>query len=236
MESERLIAKYFQGQLTAEEKIQFDELMNSNPEFREQVIFEQKLKKSLFQQEHSNLKNQLKSIENTLAPKKNKTKWYLIAASIVVFISFGLFWTFNSKSPEKLFDTYYTVASNTSHPIVRDNSVSDALTKAFMAYESEQYSEAQTLFSHLYNTSQNSELLFYEAICYLEMDKTQLAVETFLKHKAFNDRLASKSNWYLALTYLKMENVELARKTLEEIVSNNSNYRFKEAKELLSKL
>lgn len=236
MDSERLIAKYFLNQLSAEEKVMFDNLIQTNSEFKEQVEFEEKVKKSIFQQEHTHLKQQLQHVEKTISSKHKRNTWYLVAASIVILLSISILRNFNSATPKKLFDTYYTVASNTSHPIVRDTNVSDTLTKAFIAYESKQYAQAQALFSTLYHTTNNSELLFYEGICYLEMGNTTLAIETFIKHKNFNDKLASKRNWYLALAYLKNNNVSKAKNILKEITTSSTNYNYTKAKDLLSKL
>lgn len=236
METERLIAKYFQNQLSAEEKVQFDKLMSSNKEFKEQVMFEEKVKKSIVQQEHINFKQYLKNVEQSLPRKKNKTRWYLVAASILMLVSLGLLWNLNANSPDKLFDSYYKVASNTSFPIVRNNTASDELTKAFIAYESKAYNQAQTLFAEAYKNSNNSELLFYLGISFLETGDTKKAIETFLKHIKFNDRLAGKSNWYLALTYLKANDVERSKKILKKIASNSTNYNYKKAKSLYSKL
>ncbi len=236
MDSDRLIAKYFLNQLSAEEQKEFDTLMSSNPEFKEQVAFEAKVKKSIFQQEHANLKQELQTVESSLPVKQNKVKWYLIAASIILLVSIGFYWKQYSSSPETLFADYYTTASNTSHPITRTQNDTDELTKAFVAYESEAYNQAQKLFNNLYKTSNNSELLFYEGICYLEIEQTDNAIETFLKHQNFNDKLLGKSKWYLALAYLKNNNQIEVQNILEKITSSSSNYNFEKAKDLLSDL
>lgn len=238
MDSDRLIAKYFLNQLSAEDQKEFDTLMSSNPEFKERVEFEAKVKKSIFQQEHANLKQQLQAVENSLPVKQNKAKWYLIAASILLLVSIGFYWKQYSSNPETLFADYYTTASNTSHPITRNQNENDTdkLTQAFVAYESEAYDQALKLFNNLYKTSSNSELLFYEGICYLEIGQTDNAIETFLKHQNFNDKLLGKSRWYLALAYLKNNNKIETQDILEKITSSSSNYNFEKAKDLLSDL
>lgn len=236
MDTERLIAKYFLNQLTKEEKIQFDSLMQSDAAFKGQVEFESKVRKSVYQDEHSNLKQKLKDIEQNLEPKQNKTKWYLAAASVVILLCVGFLWNLSSSSSERLFENYYQTASNTIHPIVRDNNVKDQLTKAFIAYENKDYDIALVQFENLYNTSTQSELLFYQGICYLEMNKPNLAIESFLRHKNLNDDLSGKTNWYLALAYLKAEEKDKTKMFLEEIMKNKSNYNYEKAKSLLSEL
>ncbi len=236
MESEVLITKYFLNQLSPEEQNRFDALMSTDPDFKEQVIFEQKLKKSIFQDEHTNLKKQLVEIESNLVPRKRKTNWYLMAASIIFLVSIGFYWNHYSSKPEVLYAEYYSVASNTSHPITRNQNNSDELTKAFVAYESEAYDQAQELFNKLFKRTNNSELLFYEGICYLEIGQTDAAIETFINHIDFNDKLLGKSKWYLALAYLKNNSKSEAHVILDEIISVSSNYNYEKAKQLRSDL
>ncbi|WP_223034173.1 tetratricopeptide repeat protein [Hanstruepera marina] len=235
MDKEELIAKYLRNELSKSEIIEFEKLLDSDHDFKEQFEFETQVKKAIFKQEHQKNKQFLVDVENEISHKSSNTKWYLVAASVVILISIGFLWNLNSSSPDKLFDSYYTVASNTSHPIVRSNTISDDQTSAFIAYESEAYEQAQILFDEAYKNSNNSELLFYEAICYLEIENTTKAIETFLKHQSLNDRLQEKSKWYLALAYLKNEEPVKAKNLLEKITKSPSNYNYIKAKDLLSK-
>lgn len=236
MESERLIAKYFQNQLSAEEKIQFEQLMNSNSEFKEQVLFEEKVKKSIFKQEHSKLKKQLELVEEGMKTKNHNFRRYLIAASIVILISVGFLWKFNSPTPEKLFESNYTIASNTTYPITRNSESKDLLSQAFIAYESNVFNDAEVLFTEAFAKTGNSELLFYKGVCNIELGLENKAIEIFLNHISFNDRLAGKSKWYLALCYLKTNNVEDSKKILKEISLSSDNYNFEKATKIYSKL
>lgn len=236
MNDNELIKNYFLNRLSPEEQDRFDYLLQSDEEFREQVAFETKLKKSIYQSEHESLKEELKKIEQGVSNKTNTSKWYLVAASVVVLIAVGFFWNKNDNSSEKLFDAYYLTASNTSHPIVRDNGTQNSTTKAFVAYEMGQYKEALGLLENAYASSNNSELLFYKGICYLQNDEPAMAVETFQRHLKFGDRLREKSQWYLALAYLKADDKQQAKNVLGKIVTEPNNYNSAKAKELLARL
>lgn len=237
MDKERLIANYVLNKLSDNEKIEFERLMETDADFKEQVAFETKLKRSLFVSEHQKLKGQLQNIERTNSPKNRNTGWYWIAASIVVLLSIGAFWTFSSPSNDALFERYYQVASNTSYPIVRSNDTApDVMTKAYIAYESQDYQNAQTLFSEAYNETSASELLFYNGMSQLESGNLSDAIETLKKHQTFKDTLLEKSQWYLVLAYLKSDNLAEAKTLLNSITANASSYRYAEAKELLSEL
>lgn len=236
MKAEELISKYFLDQLSPEEKVYFERLMATDKEFREQVEFENVLRKSIFQSEHFDLKRDLQGIEKSLGKPQTSTKWYLAAASIVIFIAIGFFWNSNRDTPERLFSEYYKVASNTSNPIVRTNNEVNETTRAFLAYENADYRRAQKLFEKVYSSSNNSELLFYEAMCYLEIGENQLAIDTFTEHISLDDRLKGKSKWYLALAFLKVDMKDKAVWILEDIISNKSNYNFDKAKKLRGRL
>lgn len=236
MDKEQLIAKYIQNKLSEAEVAEVERLLDSDSEFREQLEFELQVKKAFYKREHNEKKEFLKSIESNVATKDTEFKWYLVAASIVIMIMAGVYWNGQTKNPQKLFDSYYTVASNTSHPIVRDNSGSNEITKAFIAYEREDYKLAQKLFADVYKNANNSELLFYQGICYLETGKTNKAIEVLLKHVAFNDKLKNKGTWYLALAFLKSNEKDKAKVFLKQITESSTNYNYSKAKDLLSKL
>jgi hypothetical protein len=238
MNKEELIAKYIRNELNESDNNAIQELLDSDPDFKEQFEFEVNVQKAIYKSEYNKQKQLFKDIENK-SNTENKTKpklWYYIAASIIILVSVSIYWNQISKSPDRLFADYYKVASNTTYPIVRDNDSNSDITKAFVAYEREAYNEAQMAFANLYNTTKNTEMLFYEAICYLETDNTPLAIETFKKHQGFQDKLARKSQWYLALAYLKSNEKNKAENLLKEISSSTSNYNYDKAKDLLSKL
>jgi len=88
----------------------------------------------------------------------------------------------------------------------------------------------------LFATTQESELLFYEAITYLEINKTELAIQKFEAHKQYKDALSNKNNWYLALAYIKNDELEKAKIILKIIVKDTKPYNYKKAKRLLKKL
>ncbi|WP_191860797.1 tetratricopeptide repeat protein [Hanstruepera ponticola] len=236
MNKEELIAKYIRNELSESEIKEIEELLDSDTHFKEQFEFETQIQKAIYRREHNKNKQFLKDIESKVSSKNSKTNWFLIAASIILLASLGFYWKQYTTSPERLFSNYYSKASNTSHPITRNQNDTDELTKAFIAYEREVYDQAQKLFNNLYKTSNNSELLFYEGICYLEIGQIDNAIKTFLKHQKFKDKLLGKSKWYLALAYLKNNNQIEAQNILEKITSSSSNYNFEKAKELLSDL
>lgn len=237
MDKETLIANYFSGKLTVEEKQEFERLLINDPEFKKQVSFEKKVKASIFKQNHNALKSDLKTIENNLSRKALLKKWYWIAASVVIFIAISFTFFGNKKNNEALFAQYYTTAANTSHPIVRtENKAINKELKAYIAYENKDFKNAIPLFNEAYNNIKKSELLFYKAICLLETNKTNEAISMFLKHQTFKDVLYSKSMWYLALTYLKENQTVTAKQVLNIICENPENYNYKNAKILLSQL
>src|SRR5690606_9044525 len=236
MNKEHLIENYFLDKLSLQEQEAFNNLLEHDPEFKAQVAFESKVRKSIFVQKHQDLKSQLKSVEENL-PKKRSNNSYWIAASVVLLLSLGFYWMFRPLSTEQLFADYYQPAANTTHPIVRDHNTQESqISQAFIAYESQDYKVAQELFSSVYSATQESELLLYQGISCLELNNTQEAIRVLLSHKHMNDSLVHKTEWYLALAYLKSGETEKAKAQLKEVINHPQGYNIHQAKELLAKL
>lgn len=236
MNRETLIENYLNNKLTDFEQQRLEALLNSDSVFRDQFEFEIQVKKAFYQIEHKKNKQLLKDIENQNFSKSTNIKWYVMAASVVLILFIGYIWNQHSNSTDKLFLSYYNVAQNTTKPIIRNAGKTDKIMEAFIAYESKNYLQAQRKFEVLYDDTNQSELLFYEAICYLEIGQFQKAIKTFLKHQSYNDNLVEKSKWYLALAYLKTNRIDEVKILLIDITNAPSNYNYDKAKKLLSKL
>jgi hypothetical protein len=236
MDKERLIANYFLDALTDVEKIQFENFLKTNPDFKEEFDFQKAVKQAIIKKEHDNLKHRLQHFEVELKSKKIKKIWWSVAASIILMISIGFYFFGHEISHEALFAEYYKPAKNIIHPIVRNSGIQDDVTMAFIAYQRQDYKSAQKLFQAAFSATQRSELIFYEGITLIELDQPHLAIQMFEKHKNYNDALSKKTNWYLAMAHLKNGDVLEVKALLNEISNNTKAFNNKEAKALLKKL
>lgn len=237
MEYERLIEKYIQNKLSSKEKVIFDNLLNNDAVFREEVTLRENLKKVARAEDDETFKMLISNIEQQsdgiITKKRSYTKW-LAAASIVLILGLSYFLTTGHKaSSNELFASYFKPYRNVVAPIVRSNEFQDKKTVAFMAYEKGEYKTAITLFTNLYATTKEPYYLFYKANALLKLERAKEAIPLLLEHLKTKDTLAEKSNWYLALAYLKIKNTKKAKETLQKVITNKS-YKNKEAQKLMN--
>lgn len=214
-----LIEKYFEETLSASERIEFEELLNIDTEFKKEFDFQSNLQKAIRNEKKIELKKELQELEKKSFNNKARGGSYFlrIAASILVLVSVGGYFLLNSSSasPDDLFNDYYTPYRNVIHPIVRGESSENLEFKAFLNYENKEYSKSLELLDSLYEQSEKSHLLLYQSNCLLSLNKTEEATillkEYLLKEDAFKD----KAYWYLGLAYLKLNDTKEAKKYFE---------------------
>lgn len=239
MKRETLLDKYMQGKLSDTERKQFDMLLENDSSFREEVAFQNDVKRAVTAEEDDDfrvLMNEFDSEAPQKTPrgKKTFTRW-LVAASIALLAGLTYFVAFESHSPQDLASDYFTPYRNVVHPIERGEHSEDKKTQAFSAYTSGRYSEAMPLFHQLFQEDGTPYLLFYEANTLMQLDRAKEAVPLLQEHMATDDSLADKSAWYLALAYLQLDNIDKAKELLRQIVAEG-DYKAGEAQELLEQL
>lgn len=234
MNHEELIEKYFAKNLSNDEKSLFDQLMQTDETFREQVVYEEVVKKAITLNERQALKKKLQSFE-TKKPKRNYTIWYA-AASFVVMLGIG-FWTFsNDVDTNAVYEEYYQSYPNVVAPTVRGENSNDIKSEAFYSYDSGDYTKALTLFSKLYYTEKEDYSLFYKSLSLMELKRYDAALTSFEQFDLQkNNGFTPYVKWYKALTLVKLEQEEKALVLLQEL-ANSTNPMQKMAKELVAEL
>jgi tetratricopeptide (TPR) repeat protein len=234
MNHEELIEKYFAKSLNADEKSMFDQLMQNNQPFREQVVYEEDVKKAITLNERQALKKKLQSFE-TKKTKRNYTVWYA-AASFAVMLGIG-FWTFsNDVDTNAVYEEYYQSYPNVVAPTVRGENSTDIKSEAFYSYDSGDYTKALTLFSKLYDTEKEDYSLFYKSLSLMELKRYDEALTSFEQFDLQkNNGFTPYVKWYKALTLVKLKQEEKALVLLQEL-ANSTNPMQKMAKELVTEL
>ena len=231
-----LIEGYFENSLNAKQRIEFNELIQTDEEFKKEFLFQKDLKRVIKQHQNEELKETLVQFESKL--KRNfqfgmlPSKW-LVAASLTLILSFGSWAVKNYVFPsnERIFETYYEPYRNTVLPIVRGEEMNTIEYRAFLAYESGEYHKAINLFNSVGNQDEKY-VRFYKAMCYLSVDKTQEAIETLLPLSQDSDGSIEdldwrqKAEWYLALAYLKQNKEKEALHYLNKLKDQNQELRF----------
>lgn len=243
MDKEVLLANYFSNRLSDEEKRLFNELLESDIDFKEQFDFEQNLQRSIRNKENHDLKAKLISFEkdvqkSTTNPSLKKTyRYFAIAASIALLI--GLAWMGyldgSSNSYEDLYAANFQEYPNTVYTITRGDSNESIERDAFVAYESQKYETSIEKFNQIPSEVRQPYIDFYLAHSYLNNGDNSAAKESFKKTIAKANTFVAESHWYLAMIALKEENKVDVEFELNKLIEGH-DYNKEKAKMILNKL
>lgn len=243
----KLINKYFNDTLSDQEYVLFNKLLQEDPAFKEEFLFQKDLKKALQLNQRESLKATLQGFEKDLEQKKNifTSKTWLAAASVIILLGIGalIFNSYSNKDPRKLYVEYFEPYRNIIRPVERGEDDGSIETKAFQAYENGEFYKAINLFNSVESIEEEDSdyIDFYKAISLMALDKNKEAADLLLPIATEVEKgdydLTQKANWYLALTYLNSGEIEKARSQFYRI-SHDDAFTFKkeEAEEILDKL
>jgi hypothetical protein len=235
-----LIDKYFENTLSDAEKMAFENSLATNQEFREEFEFQNKAQKAIHLKERNELKLTLKQIEakQTKSDLKiiKKTIWPFVAAAMILILgTVGLYHFYGSNSDNQtLYASYYQTYPNVVSPLVRGENSQSNTQEAFNAYEANNFEAASLLFHQI---KDKEYARFYEAVCYLELGKTEKAIVVFNQNTFTDEPIPFETyrKWYLALAYLKIDKKEAAKPLLLELIKTENSQKL-QAEELLNKL
>ncbi|MFC4095969.1 tetratricopeptide repeat protein [Euzebyella saccharophila] len=244
MDKEELINGYFENSLTSEQTQELERLYRTDLDFAQQLDYEKELSKAL----KSNERNEIRNMFNELKPSKEangkkkslvvQLRPWMMAASIALLVgvsSWLLFFNTPNQSPEELYKIHFAPYENVVHPIERGVEIEDLKTRAFSAYENEEFEKALALFKELNTKSTDSYLQFYEAIVLMQLEKHDEAIPLLENYIAADGELKERAQWYLSLSYLKTKQFEKSKSLFGEIADQNG-FKSKEASNLLKEL
>lgn len=240
--------KYLKDRLTEAESQEFDALLHSDPEFREEVEFQQDVKLAVIAEEDATFNEMLSDFESEARATGLKTadseqgkvisfpKKWLVAASIALLAGLAYFFTVDrSADTEALFAQNFKPYANVTYPLTRGEEPDDAKAKAFSAYALGDYAAANSLFENLSISEKEPYYLFYRANALIQLNRAAEAVPLLQEHLKTQDSLTDKSHWYLAMAYLQMQDTDKARQALRTVVEQKA-YNAEKAKLLLDEL
>lgn len=235
MENDELINKYFEQQLSDQEKVVFESLLQNDSVFAKEVAYQKNVKKAITLNEREALKQTLQSFE-TNKKQNNITQFWYIAIVFLLFFG-GLVWfQLMQDSPEKLYQEYYQSYPNVVAPAVRGDKEQNIKSEAFYEYDSENYEKSLELFSKIYTDEALDYALFYQAMSLMELERHQEAIALFEKFEtSYQTTFTPFVQWYKALSYLKIKDKEKAISILKKL-SKKENPQQQMAKNLVAEL
>jgi len=247
MDKEQLLYNYFANSLSAEEEKQFQNLLETDLEFKKQFDFEKDLKRVVREEEKAKLKSKLQDFEKDISEekpviklndrsKKRSFNWS-IAASVAIL--FGLGWfgynTMFGADYDDLYNSNYEEYPNTVYAVTRGDTPQTMVRDAFAAYELGNYQEAIDKFNKIKSEDAIDYLDFYSGQAYLSLGQLENAQKSFKTVISSNSEFSPEALWYLALTSIKKKDKTNAINYLSELVSKY-DFKKEKAKELLKEL
>ena len=258
-----LIEQFFKNELSEIERKSFLERVESDDVFKEQYLLEKQLFESLNSNNWSFVSNvnteimkkndeifrtdKAKSLQKTLSEVhieykksiqvKKRRLFYIsgIAASILFVITLNLFKTNNNNTTD-FYNNYIMLHELPSFVTRGEVSDKNKLVDAESYFKKKEYQKAiATLESVKDDSVKDGNFYIYQAVSLLELNKYDKAekVLNYLIHSDLID--APKGYWYKALLYLKSKRLNKAKTELKMLMST-TNFKQKEAKELLEEL
>jgi tetratricopeptide (TPR) repeat protein len=234
-----MIERYLNDELTAEEKLQTEQRMSVDPEFKRRLeVFRE------YQQMHSkeqvSFRELLQEVEREyLQSKKPRKKYWLIAASVstICLLAVVYFLFLNpSPQPEALYAQYFSPPAD--NLTVRGDQGRQLLNEAMALYNDQQFAEALQRFESWQGQHPDSiPVIFYSAMSHMALGDMQPAIVQLeqIGQSMESGPYKVAARWYLALAYLKNEKTGESRKILLDLAEGSSSYAAK-AQQLLGEL
>jgi hypothetical protein len=237
-----LLDLYLEGALSDHERMALEARLLEDETLRALLAEHKSILEGIKATARMDVLKSLRTLEATLPEHETKivplwqNKWLLIAASvsIIILISFILFWPQSSKT-DQLFAQYFERYPNIIFPVTRGDLSGDtsSIAKAYQAYDHGDCTKAINLFNKV---SEADEVIsFYLANAYLCNNEITKAQVLLLQIKEAHHSLEAEASWYLALCYLKGDNIQKTVAELEHVIQLRRGY-VQEAEELTNKL
>ncbi len=251
--SHKLIARYFENDLSDKELATFQQQLREDPAFASAFQMEKDLMEGIESFGNQQLRGQLEAIhleetakrnasnENGLPRDENENRgkvvklvsrrWWWAAAIILVGLVARLSFSDKKPTPQQLYAMYAVHDFDFTVKGTEDKLLSnlESLLKAG------KYAQALPLLdTYLQLNPTDLEKMLAKGISLLEMGEHKEAMEIFRAVRQASPIMESKSNWYIALAFLKNGDVENCKKALLTIPAESVS--FKDAEELLARL
>lgn len=244
MDKEQLLYRYFSNSLTPEQKRLFDDLLETDSEFKEQFDFEKDIERVIRAKESARLKHKLTGFEKEVSkdiplrtlPRTNYRKW-AIAATVALVVGLGWLGYNNFTGPDytNLYNENFQQYPNTVYTISRSDSDETLERDAFVAYESGDFTNAADKFKTISKVNTSDYLDFYLGMSYLNLDQFEEAKAYFTNTINSKSEFVDEAYWYSALIALKEKDQEHAKEYLMKLIATDG-YNQERAKQLLEKL
>lgn len=230
MENIEYIDNYFNDLQTQEQKILFEQMIESDEIFAKEVAFYISTNAALKEELIKQKKNEFKKIyhEQKIIPVKIiplMSKWRYIAAASIVIAMIFFTWLINGRNinTQELTETY--ISKNLQTLGVTMGTKQDSLQNGLNLFNNGKYTAALMQFELIINRdSTDDTVIKYAGIAALQLKKYNTAILYFTKLEKIVNLYSNPGKFYKALTLLNRNNnddKEEAKILLQDVVNNN---------------
>jgi tetratricopeptide (TPR) repeat protein len=212
------IDTYFQGKLSADDKKAFEERLDNDPAFADDVAFYVASKATL--QEQNLRKRHAEWLPNRERSKRIRlySRMSMGIAASLVLLMFG--WLLLKKpelTPEQVASVY--IEENLMNLPVKMDETQDSLELGKRFYNEKKYAKALPIFKQL--SDNEPQALEFTGLTALQMNQFEEAINYFERLAENTELIANKGKFYMALTYLKQGNTPKGKQLLQEVITQN---------------
>ncbi|MCG8323135.1 MAG: tetratricopeptide repeat protein [Cytophagales bacterium] len=224
------VKRYLNGHMDEEERRQFEDRINHDPELARQVDLDQVLLEGIQLHYRGQLKEKLQSLDRNdysrVKPVFPFFKAMTMAAGIIMLMVVGFFIFERKPDTEALYTSYFKPYYKVISDIERGEVVLSGIEDPFQLYEAGQYRKANELFENLLlENPDDYRLLFYHGLAYLNSGFTSGAIDNLSQVADKDDFLLSATaRWYLGLAYLKENRMDQAIDAFNFLVEKDDGY------------
>jgi hypothetical protein len=241
------IERYFDEELSEEELRLFEQELECDSKFRDEVKQYEQVIGGLKDARFRKMKSEFRSFEDQIHSRKSEHTFFtkrmlsycMALALLIGFVVFAVNYTISNPEIESklIFEEYFRPYPNVIEPIKRSGSVEDfdlELVEVMELYESKQYDEAILGFDKLVLRSKElkNEMLFYKGVALLAKGDASGAANHF-DLMDVSSRFANQRKWYLSLALVQIGEINEAKDSLNQIILDQS-YFMVHAEEILN--
>lgn len=234
------INAYISGEMTPEERSDFENQMVQNPQLKNDVEKEKLLVEGIFA---SGLRQEMKQLQQERGKEKPEAKviqlgqWrqWAVAASIAALL--GVFmWQYNSNLTETSVHFADIYHADPGLPVTMGNESSNRFNEAMVSYKDGAWEDARQTFEQLCQSDEIQLACYYVAMANIQNDNFVAAEDQLQKvlNKTSDDELRQKTEWHLAYVQYKLENHRYTG-LIRQIASDAAHLYHEEAMKLLQK-
>jgi tetratricopeptide (TPR) repeat protein len=242
-----ILEKYYEGRMSSPEKETFEKLIISDTsvaeELRNYIVSRTAIAYGANERLKSHLIEKGKVVQISDATKAPFKRYLAIAASIAILVGLGwIMYLFlqPQRSGEEIYLSYFQTPDLNEFTVRGEDNDSGQLfwDRGLDYYANHKIDKAAVEFNNMIRINKTvsaSKAYFMLALCYMEMNDTQKAIQTF-------GRVSDQSNfvfmkqYYSALCFIKMNKKKEASDLLQRIVQDQNHPYRKNAIRILREL